>query len=341
MTRKQLQNLKPLYKMFSAKKHNYETLEEGKLFLASPKLFNDVFDGCIYFDYLEFEKKYLLKKYIHNNEYCEVIKKSKEYDSALENLVRYIGFRKENLYAILDSINLGTEEEYISPIDKSLLEKEIKNKYKAYLKEINKIRNSYYVACFTEAKPENNVSMWYFYAKNYNGFCCEFALDKNRHNLNSSEFTKDDYELNIWKRLHKVNYNAPIPRINVDYLLTLKMKDVYHDKIINKIVEKSFTYKNRSWKNENEWRLIIKREDDFLEKCDREDVLGGIKINYPFLTKLYIVRKRENKEKVEKIKGIIKAQGVPVEMYDIGKGHCSFLEFKNDINIDLMLNNIF
>ena len=43
------------------------------------------------------------------------------------------------------------------------------------------------------------------------------------------------YELNIWKRLHKVNYNAPIPRINVDYLLTLKMKDVYHDKIINKI----------------------------------------------------------------------------------------------------------
>lgn len=337
MTNKQIKKLKPLYKMFSTKAHNYSTIVDKKLFLSTPKLFNDVFDGCVGFEYAEFEKKYLLKKYRDNSEYCDVISKAYLSKGALDTLIDYIEFRVENLEKRLDYLIGNSTEEYIPQIDREKLEKEIKRLYNSYLREVNKIRDSYYVACFTKTPPNQNASMWYFYTDNYQGFCCEFSLDRVRYDLYSDRVTADDYDYNICRRLHKVRYTTSPICINIDHLLTISPSEVYCDKEVNQSIFNAFCTKNISWRNEKEWRLIIKKEDIFFEKFESSAENNGVIISFPFLQRLSIVDIKDNNDNKKKVCDMAISLKVPISLYDVDIGQSRFVDIGKNLEGNLYL----
>ena len=337
MNNKQMENLRPLYKMFSPKNHNYETISNGKLFLATPKLFNDVFDGCVSFEYAEFEKKYLLKKYTDNNEYCEAINRANFLKGALDSLIEYIDSRVENMEKRVNYLLGKSTEDYIPLIDKQKLSKEIRRLYNSYLKQINAIRNSYYVACFTETPPNQNASMWYFYTNNYKGFCCEFSLDRVRYDLYSSRVTNDDYDYNICKRLHKVKYTNITACIDIDYLLTIHPSNVYWDKRINASIFNAFCIKNKSWRNEKEWRLIIKKEDIFFTKFEHTIISNGVIINFPFLQRLSVVDIKYNNHNKKKACDVAITRKVPISLYNIDIGQSRFVDIGKNLDGNLYL----
>ena len=298
MTDKKLVFLGTLYKMFSTKELNYKTISEKRIFLSSPRLFNDKFDGCVRVDYREFEKKYLTKMYKDNPKYLEIIKKAQYFESAIDCLYNQVDFEREAEFFLENKMHL-----FKPTIDKVQLKELVKNKYNQYVSQIKEIRNSYYVACFSKCEPKKNISMWNFYADSYKGFCVSYSFNRVEHNLFSTRIRSNDYDYCICKNLHKVIYTDSPVEMDIDHLLTLKPKDVYFDKRINALVKKALCRKNSSWKNEKEIRLILKKEDAFMTVFkERITIIGnkGIKIDFPFISNISICNLKTNKKNILK-----------------------------------------
>ena len=322
MTDKQIKNVKPLYKMFSAKDYNYGAVENNRIFMSKPTIFNDVFDSCVLVDYHEFERKYLLKKFSDNEEYCKVISGLSFYHGALEALSGYINNTPENMEIELEYITGKRKGEYNPPFDKNKVGQEIKELYDSYIAEIEKIRASYYVACFTENKPEKNISMWYFYANEYKGFCAEYSFERLIWDMGSSRVAPDDLDYRLCKHIRKVIYYDYVKTIDIDHLLDIPLEQVYTDKEINSFVFKAIYHKNKSWKNENEWRLIIKEEELFLKDVLISKTDSGVLIQFPFLHRLYCFEDKAS----EKFMEMAGKQNVPISIFSFNNGILNLID---------------
>lgn len=285
-----------LYKMYSNKKYNYDALEKKKIYLSTPDRFNDIFDSCSFIDRREFNREYLLKKYANDADIVNYINSIPRY----ENVFRHLEMRETSAIDILNElkgININKKSSYNFAQD----ERDAAKLYNSYFKEIEKVRNSYYITCFTENEPRRNISMWHNYANNYKGFCVNFSFEEVLNKMCMSSFSKKDLGYQYCKHIFKVKYSDTFNCINISHLLSISPKDVCNDKIIKKEVEKALKHKSSSWKNEKEWRLIIRKDDKFLDKINSEEKGKGILIDAPVIDNFVIVENygRRKKHKIE------------------------------------------
>ena len=156
--------------------------------------------------------------------------------------------------------------------------------YHKYLCEIDKVRKSFGIKCFTVIPPEANSIMWAYYGNNYKGFNCRFSLEKIVYDLPSSRC--DEYGKFICEHFEKVKYqNNFNPSIQIDCkkLLEIPIDKIKYSPYIIESVRKSLCIKQSQWKHEKEIRLIIK-DDENIEITERTK--HGFKIRFPYLSEI-------------------------------------------------------
>ncbi len=270
---------KTFYKMFSDLNYNFDAIYNQQLFLCKPSFFNDPFDSFIGIDEHEFEIKYMQKN-------------SLNYINGLD-----INYVKETLQKIL------YEKDYVSY--NNLIKQKVKNEYNKYVNKLNEIRDNYYIACFTLNPPQHNMAMWSFYANNYKGFCCDVDFNKLKFDLYSSRINK--YQKFIFNRIKKVEYKKMIA-INIDKLLDADFDNLDKDAYIKSAITKAIITKDKQWSYENEYRLIIHKDDlqKISEVFRRYYIIkdNGVLIDFPFISGIYIKENSISTDNLQNIKNI-------------------------------------
>ncbi len=123
--------------------------------------------------------------------------------------------------------------------DKDLIKQQIKD-YISKGKPVQAYNNK--ISCFTETK--DSLLMWAYYANNYSGACLQF------------DFDKDNY---LKSKIHKVHYSTIRP---TDY----ESFDVYF-------------WKSIQWSHEQEWRLVVDCEQDFIKTTSISAVILGARMD--------------------------------------------------------------
>ena len=123
-------------------------------------------------------------------------------------------------------------------------------------KQKEEISKTHRVICFSnigdEADPNSEILMWAHYTNNHNGFRICFETDL--------------FSLKR-KSLFEIRYSEERPTLDVN-----KTEDA--DKIYEEVIETKF----KTWKYENEYRLLINIQECFSKKIGKKS-LEFIKIN--------------------------------------------------------------
>ena len=124
-------------------------------------------------------------------------------------------------------------------LDKDLIEKQIKE-YISKGKPVQAYNNK--ISCFSETN--DSLLMWAYYANNYSGACLEFNFDK---------------DIDLKNKIHKVNYST-------SRLSNYESFDVYF-------------WKSIQWSHEQEWRLVVDCEQDFIKTTSINAVILGARMD--------------------------------------------------------------
>ena len=262
-----------IYSMFKGKSYDYKTIREGEIFLSYPKCFNDPFDCAIFIDKKAFEREFLIIKLG-----ADLVAKI-HFDDIMEKMHFY-----EQCKQFVPNVPLPEDFAIFDTFQTSNLRLECDELYKKYVEALNDIKNEYGVACFTTNKPENNMVMWAHYANNYKGFCCEFEIDF--YNIGHEHDTKNTYRFAPY--FSNVDYDIFSKNnfIDVLKLLSCKPDDLKFDTYVREFIEASFYKKHKQWEYENEYRLVINKNNNSFEKTLETPV--GFRIKFPYLSKVYI-----------------------------------------------------
>lgn len=166
-----------LYKFFSFKERNINSIKDNKIWLSAPSRFNDLKEckittlGKMEYDHTsqDFKKIKDCIDTLYSESYCHPNPLQNE---TIEKLKEFIKREKpRNLSQILK--------------DKSLTPS-----------INNHVRDLSGVACFTGEKgARNNLLMWAHYAENHQGFCVEYEYDE--HELSLFEVTYSSKPLTV------------------------------------------------------------------------------------------------------------------------------------------------
>lgn len=193
--------------------NEYETdnIMQGQIWLSKPTEFNDPYDSMINIDLDEILKKYL------------------EAD-------------KEIIYKY-NSLSRGDKRKVRRNIEreKAKLEKDIK-------KELEILRKSFGIACFSESY--DSLLMWSHYADYHRGICLEYSFEEIKNIAPFCPVIYTDRFENL------VNY-----------------VDIKQDEVSDEAI-KLFMTKSKDWSYENEWRIIDILVEDGAEKGR---ILKGLK----------------------------------------------------------------
>lgn len=142
-----------------------------------------------------------------------------------------------------ESIRVSALIEELCLSEPTLNKELIKNQIKEYIskgKPVQACNNK--ISCFTETN--DSLLMWAYYANNYSGACLEFDFDK---------------DINLKSKIHKVYYSTSRP---TDY----ESFDVYF-------------WKSIQWSHEQEWRLVVDCEQDFIKTTSINAVILGARMD--------------------------------------------------------------
>lgn len=254
-----------LYKMYANEDYNFSAIKNQKLYLSKPSCFNDKFDCFIGIDKTEFTKAYLLKHF-------ESISKAEnfskqEINETLKKLAFTIPKFSNNANVKLCCLEDLDDLPLLTPS----LEREINYLYNQYTKSISKLKDNFYIACFTKIKPENNMVMWNHYANCYRGFCSKFVLKSTD---------------NLFSKLKEVKYSNKIISVDCSKLLSIPLDKLDKNRYIRSLIKKALYLKNKQWAYEKEIRIILCEDD--LTSYNIIKLENGILTDFPFLNELYV-----------------------------------------------------
>jgi len=278
----------PIYSFFKWKPYDFYTLENGEIFLSYSNTFNDKFEGSVSIDYKEFEEQ-CLRLFVGDAFFKELVDRFK-FCKDVRMLGSIFVYTTPNGPTIPNNISEELKK-LLLKTDWMSFESRVKNKYKRYNQEIDKVRKSFGIKCFTKFSPEENSIMWAFYGNNYKGFNCYFDLAKTVYDIPSIRC--DKYGKFICEHFEKVrykrNFNTCI-QIDSKKLLDIPINEVKKSPYIIKLVRKALSIKQSQWSNEEEIRLIIK-DDENIEITERTK--KGFKIKFPYLSTIYFCGNRK------------------------------------------------
>ncbi len=259
------------YKMYSNRDYNFCSAFNGQVFLNNPKNYNDKFDSFILIDREKFRNSYI-----------------KNHKLAFEDM-----HSKKVIQQQLQNFRSETNCQDDSPITKNKQNEEIISiAYDSYCKKISELINEYYIACFTLNKPEKNMVMWSHYADNYKGFCAEYSFEKLQYDINTSRI--NEYQKFLYNKIVKVKYvNEKAVEIDYDILSKLNVESLGENSYIRSCIKRALREKEKQWKYENEYRLILHKDDINQLKAIKENCVllldNGCMIDFNYLNRLYLV----------------------------------------------------
>ena len=260
------------YKMYRDNDYNFCAVFNQQLFLSNPSLFNDPFDGFIGLNKKEFEKEFMANNNISfvDERSIDAINKKLDYFS---NLV--------------SGKNISSDD--LSSEKNRKIRERINEAYKKYCEKLKEILNDYFICCFTINKPEENMAMWSFYANDYKGFCVDFSFCKLLYDYGTERV--DKYQEFLYKNIHKVKYTDTCISVNWKEILKIPFEELSSNYYITKLIKKALKQKNKQWRYEKEYRLILHKNELLkLTSIVPNSVLflkNGCLINFPYTSKIY------------------------------------------------------
>lgn len=269
-----------LFKFYRPTANSVLDIFNGQLYLSSTNSFNDIFDSTIGGNkelYIKSRMLQELKKQIGEVDYITVdmysdlrnrsTKKNRWDDSFFQKIEIYYKAGNKGWLEVLN------------------LKKDIQKEFDDIIKKANE--EYYRVGCFIGSDNAdniiNNAGMWGHYADDNRGFCVVYDMQrlKNFDYLQKRENYKDINEKLLMKELQanffKVRYDNIRPSMSLD--LMKKVRKGNGGLVLEKLYYKTCTTKARCWSKENEYRLIIHKDSDYLVNN---------KIEFPFIKAIYI-----------------------------------------------------
>jgi hypothetical protein len=289
-----------LFKYYSPTSENILDIQNQKLWLSDPKLFNDPFDCSIGYDNEKYDKDLLLQFILKTG--C-VEEQDKLYGFTIEDERRIINsrlgisnhyFKAKEEYSNAKYWILSTKsEDFQNKVSDFLNENIVElDKKISILRDVN-IR----IACFSEFDKYEEffkqIVMWSHYADNHKGFCVEYDLELLKRD---TQFSLADYEFYYKKSEYLMEKNTALikaglfpveytcNRINIPISKLKKLVFDSHENqlnnySINKLIYKTFIVKSANWNYEKEWRLLVDGKiSNFYDN----------KLPFPYAKKIYI-----------------------------------------------------
>ncbi len=254
-----MENLKYIYKFFSAKKeYNFRSVENNEVFLTKYTNFNDPLEFNYEEEFFEAEEKVILKyikdkKLIRETNSLDYLSHD-EYNRLLSETSRYAieGNHHDSFFDIMKtkSKELNKKINIIKGEFQKKITKEIKST----------IKLNQYVCCFTDLIDIMNFKMWDSYANGHNGFCVQYKIP----------------EMECTNKLIKIKYS--------DLPITIKMGTLYdffyknNDRQIRINLLKASLTKNMCWRDEKEYRLLSNK-GGLKNSYEISNIICGLKMN--------------------------------------------------------------
>lgn len=222
------------YSYFDDNEYWKETLL-GEVFFQTPSQWNDLMDSACLLDY----------------DYC--IKEFKKYDVenkfniSIDELIKFIIQNKEQNETHHFSKYISKEFKQSNP--------QLVAEFHSLVRKLGIIiafTHQLKASCFTE--EYDNMKMWYYYAKQYTGFCIEYDFSNNNGNLKPVIYTEKRFTI---KEPNQSFYETEV-------FLPMLLK-------------------NPCWKDEKEWRFIyphkITKEKQTIHNCPIKAIYFGSDIS--------------------------------------------------------------
>ena len=120
--------------------------------------------------------------------------------------------------------------------------------------------------------------MWKNYSDNYKGFCVEYNFQ------NYDKIELEDTR-NLLSLLPVIYSDKKIP-FDPSFLLSENKEVVFSDVVSRTNLNLQCYFKNESFSNEEEWRIIFKRDKEYEAKHDNK----GQEFFFPFISNIYLGR---------------------------------------------------
>jgi len=255
------------YRKFDEQENNLNALKNDQLWMALPKVMNDVFDSLLFFDKDRIKEEYYTDT--HNlDKICDHLFNGGNFSAGILEM-----FDEKTLSELLPMMknlkgNIAIRpylkkvvNDYLNPLFESVLES-LPDDTISILQEARRI------ACFSETITSNK--MWGHYADYHTGFALEYdfrdsELICKKHHSNCG---------NLWLNypLFPVVYGE---EFDATEYVTHKMMDRMIQQLTNGSVvlpfydwsffTKGYLYKSDDWSEEQEWRLLSKIEKPDIE----------------------------------------------------------------------------
>jgi len=252
-----------LYKFCAPSIYSLTNIQNGNVFLSSPRSFNDPFDSFICVDSQPYKKFSLLKALrghsmkskTLSNDRCfteDEFKRLKwapiigKYDPELGH--------SDDFETIIRHILTNKNDDFRDQVRSLSVEvmRECERK-------VDSIRNiPFRITCFSsfddEAELGRNTTMWSHYAENHTGFCVKYSTKP-----------VDLVHVDIIKcGLFPAIYTSRVPKLTLNDFKNLKWSgdELLLVPSVMKKAYKTLITKSKFWNYEKEWRLIINEQNE-------------------------------------------------------------------------------
>lgn len=251
-----------LYKFCAPSIYSLTNIQNGNVFLSSPRSFNDPFDSFICVDDQPYIKFSLLKAFDKHG----MKSKTPSHDSLTEDEFDRLKYapingkynrelgHPDDFQTILRHICMNKSDDFQTQVRSLSVEA-----MRECERKVDLIRNiPFRITCFSnfddEAELGRNTTMWSHYAENHTGFCVKYSTK-------SDETVHEDI---INCGLFPVIYTSRVPKLTLNDFKNLKLSgdNLLLVPSVLKKAYKALITKSKFWNYEKEWRLIINEQND-------------------------------------------------------------------------------
>lgn len=196
----------PVAYKYTSAKHGLKNLKNGELYFSNPEVFNDIYDS---------------RAKISMEDIKKIAFVGAAY-SIVEQAVNESFYRDDKFIKMLLSENKDKKFSYLVDVLNLMpadLSSYIIQRFTPVLCGMHTASNNK-IACLSS--KNDSLSMWAYYADNYEGVCIEYSL----HN-----------DTILYDNCFKVQYS------DLKFPFSLSSNEVYY-------------YKSREWEHEQEWRIV-------------------------------------------------------------------------------------
>lgn len=252
-----------LYKFCAPSIYSLTNIQNGNVFLSSPRSFNDPFDSFICVDDRPYIKSSLLKAFGKHG----MKSKTPSCDSLTEEEFDHLKYapingkydpdmgHSDDFKTMLDHICWSKSDDFQDQVRSLSVEvmRECERK-------VDFIRNiPFRITCFSnfdnEAELGINTTMWSHYAENHTGFCVKYST-KSVDTVHIGDI--------INCGLFPVIYTSRVPKLTLNDFKKLKWSgdNLLLVPSVMKKAYKTLITKSQFWNYEKEWRLIINEQNE-------------------------------------------------------------------------------